>query len=63
MHMALDKGALAAKASEKKSFIAVATTEADDRLVWFSQNHGYIPHKRSQPGESGHFWSLRLVWF
>ena len=26
-----------------------------NRLVWFSQNHGYIPHKRSQPGKSGHF--------
>ena len=28
------------------------------RLVWFSQNHGYFPEKRSQPGW---FWSVLIT--
>ena len=48
-----------------KGFIAVATTEADEAITSsdFLKIMGIFPLKGASRGDSGQFWSLRLVWF
>ena len=45
--------------------IAVATTEADEAIASsnFLKIMGISPPKGANRGDSGKFWSLRLVWF
>ena len=46
-------------------FIAVATIEADEAIASsdFLKIMGISSQKGANRGDSGHFWSFRLVWF
>ena len=53
------------KSSWNSQIIAVATIEADEAIASsdFLKIMGISPKKRASWGDSGQFWSFRLVWF